>query len=74
MQSGRPKTYKKGPDVMSKSERTQRRHAQVMQGQGRLTGFGFKGPLYLVRVVGVKQPAVKKPELSEVDRRVECRR
>ena len=57
MQSGRPKTYKKGPDVMSKSERTQRRHAQVMQGQGRLTGFGFKGPLYL------------EPDIPKIDRR-----
>jgi len=57
MQSERPKTYKKGPDVMSKSEHTQRRHAQATRGQGRLTGFGFKAPSYPVKVVGVKQPA-----------------
>jgi hypothetical protein len=67
MQSGRPKTYKKGPDVMSKSERTQRRHAQAMQGQGRLTGFGFKAPSYPVRVVGVKQPAKPPSELIPID-------
>jgi len=57
MQSERPKTYTKGPDVMSKSERTRRRHAQAMHGQGRLTGFGFKAPSYPVRVVGMKQRA-----------------
>ena len=28
-----------------------------MQGQGRLTGFGFKAPSYPVRVVGMKQAA-----------------
>ena len=36
-----------------------------MQGQGRLTGFTFKMPLYPVRVVGMKQcaspPVVKDP-------------
>jgi hypothetical protein len=29
MQLERPKTYQKGPDVMSKSERTQQRHARA---------------------------------------------
>jgi len=48
---------------MSKSERTQRRHAKAMRGQGRLTGFGFKAPSHPVRVVGVKQPA-KPPSKS----------
>jgi hypothetical protein len=67
MQSERPKTYKKGPNVMSKSERTQRRHAKAMQGQGRLTGFGFKAPLYPVRVVGVKEPAKPPSESIPVD-------
>ena len=64
MQSERPKTYKKGPDVMSKSaEWTQRRHARAMQCQGRQTGFRFKAPAYLVMVVEVQQPA-KPPSKS----------
>ncbi|KAF8512208.1 hypothetical protein JB92DRAFT_2930111, partial [Gautieria morchelliformis] len=52
----RPKTYKKGPDVMSKSDRTQRRHARAMQGQSRLTAFSFKAPSYPTRVVRPKIP------------------
>jgi len=57
MQPERPKTYQKGPDVMSKSERTQRRHARAFRGQGQLTGFGFKAPSYPARVVGPKTKA-----------------
>jgi hypothetical protein len=33
MESERPKIYKKGPDIMSKSEHTQRRHAKARSGQ-----------------------------------------
>jgi len=57
MQPERPKTYQKGPDVMSKSERTQRRHARAFRGQGQLSGFGFKAPSYPARVVGPKMKA-----------------
>ena len=46
----RPKTYKKGPDVMSKSKCTQQRYQRTFRGQGKLTGFGFKAPSYLPRV------------------------
>lgn len=37
----RPKTYMKGPDVMSKSARTQRRHRNANRGQTTLGAFGF---------------------------------
>ncbi|KAF9236630.1 hypothetical protein BU15DRAFT_76727 [Melanogaster broomeanus] len=37
----RPKTYQKGPDVMSKSERTQRRHKAQWRTQTALDVFGF---------------------------------
>ena len=46
----RPKTYKKGPDVMSKSKRTQQRYQRTFRGQGKLTGFRFKAPSYPPRV------------------------
>ena len=42
----RPTSYKKGPDVMSKSARTRRRHQKAFKGQGKLTGYGFKAPQY----------------------------
>jgi len=64
MQPERPKTYQKGPDVMSKSERTQRRHTRAFQGQGQLSGFGFKAPSYPARVVGPKMKA-NLPALTE---------
>ena len=57
----------KGPDVMAKSKRTQERYARAFRGQGKLTGFGFKAPLYPVRVKGPKtkpepdQPGVTQP-------------
>jgi hypothetical protein len=41
-----PKEYKKGPDVMSKSSRTQRWYQKAFRCQGKLTGFGFKAPNY----------------------------
>ena len=34
--------YKRGPDVMSKSERTQRRYRKAWQGQNRLDDFFVK--------------------------------
>ena len=40
----RPKEYKKGPSVMSKSARTQRRYQKAFRGQGKLTDFGFMAP------------------------------
>ena len=39
--SARPKTYKKGPDVMSKSEQTQSCYRKTWKNQSKLTGFGF---------------------------------
>ena len=42
----RPKEYKKGPSVMSKSARTQRCYEKAFRGQGKLTGFGFKALQY----------------------------
>ena len=42
---------------MSKSEWTQQRHARTFQGQGQLTGFGFKAPSHPTRVVGLKVKA-----------------
>ena len=54
VQSGKPKTYQKGPDVMSKSTQTQQHYAVVFQGQGKLTGFGFKAPTYSLRAHGTK--------------------
>ena len=57
MQPERPKTYQKGPDVMSKSEWTQQQHARDFRGQGQLTGFEFKAPSYPTRVVGPKAKA-----------------
>ena len=41
MKSARPKIYKKGPDVMSKSERTQRRYRVQWRTQTSLDAFGF---------------------------------
>ena len=68
----RPKTYKKGPDVMSKSKRTQQRYQRTFRGQGKLTGFGFKAPSYPPRVETPKskpkvtiRAAVKVPVASE---------
>jgi hypothetical protein len=43
---------------MSKSERTQRQHAKAFQGQGKLTGFGFKAPAYPTKVLGPMNPPV----------------
>jgi hypothetical protein len=37
----RPKFYKKGPDVGSKAERTQRRYKSLMKGQQTLENLGF---------------------------------
>jgi hypothetical protein len=62
MQSEKPKTYMKGPDVMAKSKRTQEIYAQAFWGQGKLTGFGFKALSYPVRVKGLKTRA-NLPEL-----------
>ena len=67
MQPERPKTYQKGPDVMSKSERTQWRHARAFRGQGQLTGFGFKAPLYPARVVGPKMKANLPASMEDVE-------
>lgn len=41
-QTERPKTYRKGPDVMSKSKRSQQRYAASWIGQTHLDGF-FSG-------------------------------
>jgi hypothetical protein len=41
---------------MSKSERTQRRHAKAFRGQGKLTGFGFKAPAYPTKILGPMNP------------------
>ena len=40
--SARPKTYKIGPDVMSKSERTRSRYRAQWKSQTKLDAFGFK--------------------------------
>ena len=42
MVPARPKTYKKGPDVMSKSERTQSRYRKEWKDQSTLASFGFR--------------------------------
>lgn len=39
--SGRPKEYKKGPDMGSKAKRTQRCYKTLLQDQTSLTDFGF---------------------------------
>jgi len=41
--TARPKAYKKGPDVMSKSARMQRRYKTQWKGQLSLDSFGFTG-------------------------------
>ena len=41
MSVGRPKKYKKGPDVGSKAERTKRRYKKLLADQKKLTAFGF---------------------------------
>ncbi|KAI0058049.1 hypothetical protein BV25DRAFT_1919585 [Artomyces pyxidatus] len=41
-QIARPKEYKKGPDVASKSARTRRRYAKSIKKQMNLTSFGFQ--------------------------------
>ena len=80
-QPERPKTYQKGPDVMSKSEQTQQRHARAFRGQGQLTGFRFKAPSYPTRVVGPKakanlpastqdQPIVQPPSPTSPDAQI----
>lgn len=38
-ETGRPKEYVKGPDVGSKSARTQRRYRKLLAGQSNLNGF-----------------------------------
>ncbi|PCH43236.1 hypothetical protein WOLCODRAFT_153293 [Wolfiporia cocos MD-104 SS10] len=38
---GRPKVYAKGPDVGSKSKRTQKRYWSLLKDQSTLTNFGF---------------------------------
>ena len=49
---------------MSKSLRTQQCYAVAFQGQGKLTGFGFKAPSYSPRVHGTKSKG--KSSLSPV--------
>src|SRR6266508_544805 len=63
----RPETYQKGPDVMSKSARTQRRYARAFQGQGKLTGFGFKAPAHSTRVLGPKTKANPPISIEDAD-------
>ncbi|KAI0676399.1 hypothetical protein C8Q78DRAFT_17309 [Trametes maxima] len=36
---GRPKEYAKGPDILSKAPRTQRRYRKLLEGQTKLNGF-----------------------------------
>ena len=43
---------------MSKSDRTQQRHAKAFWGQRQLTGFIFKAPSYPARVLGPKMKAI----------------
>ncbi|PCH45126.1 hypothetical protein WOLCODRAFT_155133 [Wolfiporia cocos MD-104 SS10] len=38
---GRPKAYAKGPDIGSKSKRTQKRYRSLLKDQSTLTNFGF---------------------------------
>ncbi len=62
-----PKTYQKGPDVMSKSAQTQRRYVRAFRGQGKLTGFGFKAPAHPTRVLGPKAKGKAKSPISIED-------
>lgn len=52
---------------MSKSERTQRRHARAFRGQGKLTGFRFKAPAYQPRVLGLKISANPPAPMHDIE-------
>ena len=51
-----PKEYKKGPSVMSKSARTQRRYEKGFRGHEKLTGVGFKALQYDPRLQSPSGP------------------
>jgi len=53
MSVGRPKEYKKGPDVGSKAECTKRRYKKLLADQKSLTAFGFA---FSSQKSGVPQP------------------
>ena len=55
---------------MSKSQRTQERYRKASKGQGTLSGFGFKAPLYFQRVTSketvVEPNLIAQPQLMDL--------
>jgi hypothetical protein len=62
MTAARPKQYIKGPDMMSKSKRTQERYARAWKSQTSLDRFGFQSRA----VMKVMTPAITKKHVRPV--------
>ncbi|TFK32621.1 hypothetical protein BDQ12DRAFT_659019 [Crucibulum laeve] len=65
----RPSSYVKGPDVASKSERTQSRYRNLIKNQRKLDAFGFKGTETSHGCMDV-EPATKDGNNPQVDNAV----
>ncbi|TFK36171.1 hypothetical protein BDQ12DRAFT_725467 [Crucibulum laeve] len=72
----RPKTYAKGPDVASKSKRTQERHAAAIKSQGKLDNFISiqKHKPQIIPPMVIRQESLSPPALTfDGDSQLEAR-